>query len=70
MEVLIWFLAVVAQGEAIQDTKAELLATQNALVVVDQKMQAMGEDMFDYVLETDTRLDAMQEQIDGLTPTE
>ena len=67
---LILFVITVALGTEIDNTKQELVATQNALIVVDEKMQAMGEDMFDYVLQTDSRLDAMQEQIDGLTPTE
>ena len=67
---LILFVITVALGTEIDNTKQELTATQNALIVVDEKMQAMGEDMFDFVVETDDRLRAMQEQIDGLTPTE
>jgi len=65
---LILFVITVALGTEIDNTKQELVATQNAMIEVNSKMQAMGEDMFDFVVETDDRLRAMQEQIDSLNP--
>ena len=67
---LILFVITVALGSEIDNTKQELATTQEALVMVNDEMQMMRAGFLQYTEDTDAWLNALQDEVNMLTPTQ